>query len=36
MHLKEIGCEAVEQIQLAQCMVLWRALGNTVMNLQVP
>jgi len=33
--LKEIGCECVEWIQLAQESYQWRALVNTVMNLRV-
>jgi hypothetical protein len=35
MDLKEIGCEVVEWIQLAQGRDRWRALENTAMNVQI-
>jgi hypothetical protein len=35
MVLKEIGCGSVDWIQLAQDRDRWRAVVNTVMNLQV-
>jgi hypothetical protein len=35
VDLKEIGCECVNWIHLAQNRVQWRALVNTVMNLRV-
>jgi hypothetical protein len=35
MDLKEIGCEVAEWIQLAQGRDRWRALENTVMNVQI-
>jgi hypothetical protein len=34
--LKETGFEDVDWIHLVQDSVLWQALVNTVMNLQVP
>jgi hypothetical protein len=34
LHLHEIGSEGVEWLYLAQDTVLWRAVVNTVMNLQ--
>jgi hypothetical protein len=36
MDLKETGWEGVDWIRVAQDTDLWRALVNTVMNLQVP
>jgi hypothetical protein len=33
MDLKDIGCEVVDWIRLAQAMAQWRALVNAVMNL---
>jgi hypothetical protein len=36
MELKEICCEDVDWIHLAQDKDQWRALVNTVMNLRVP
>jgi hypothetical protein len=36
MHLKEIGCEGVNWIHLAQNRVQWRALVNTATKLRVP
>jgi hypothetical protein len=35
MHLREIGWDGMEWIDLAQDRDLWRALVNTVMNLWV-
>jgi hypothetical protein len=35
-YLREIGLEGVDWILLAQDRDQWRALVNTVMNLQVP
>jgi hypothetical protein len=34
--LKETECEVVDRIQLAQEMVQWRDLVNTVINVLVP
>jgi hypothetical protein len=34
--LREIGCEGVDWIHLAQDRDHWRAVVNTVMNLRVP
>jgi len=34
--LKEIACEGMDWIQLAQDGVQWRALVNAVMKLRVP
>jgi hypothetical protein len=34
MNLKEIGCEGLDWIHLAQERGLWRALVNTVMNIK--
>jgi hypothetical protein len=34
--LREIGCDVVDWIELAQDSYQWRAFVNTVMNLQVP
>jgi len=36
MNLKEIGCEGVDWIELAQDSDQFRDLVNTVMNLRVP
>jgi hypothetical protein len=36
MDLREIGCDGMDWIDLAQDRDQWRALVNTVMNLQVP
>jgi hypothetical protein len=36
MNLKEIGCEDVEWIHLAQDRGQWRVLVKIIMNLQVP
>jgi len=36
MNLKEVGCEVVDWIHLAQDRGLWRALANMVMNFRVP
>jgi hypothetical protein len=36
MDLREIGWEVANLIHLAQDRYQWRALVNTVMNLQVP
>jgi hypothetical protein len=36
MDLREIGWDGVDWIDLAQDRDQWRALVNTVMNLQVP
>jgi hypothetical protein len=36
MDLREIGLEGIDWIYLAQDKDRWRALVNTVMNLQVP
>jgi hypothetical protein len=36
MDLREIGCDGVDWIDLAQDRDQWRALVNTVMNLRVP
>jgi hypothetical protein len=36
MNFKQIGCESVEYIHLAQDRDQWRSLVNTVMNLRVP
>jgi len=33
MYLKDIGCEGVDWIDLAEDRDTWRALGNTTMNL---
>jgi len=35
MYLREIGCESVDCIHLAQDRDKWRAVVNTVMNLLV-
>jgi hypothetical protein len=36
MYLREIGWDGMDWIDLAQDKDQWRALVNTVMNLQVP
>jgi len=36
MYLKEVGCEGVDWILLAQDRVQWQALLNMVVNFQVP
>jgi hypothetical protein len=36
MDLSEIGRDGVDWIDMAQDMDQWRALVNTVLNLQVP
>jgi hypothetical protein len=36
MDLREIGWDGMDLIDLAEDMDQWRALVNTVMNLQVP
>jgi hypothetical protein len=36
MHLRQIGWDGVDCIELAQDRDQWRALVNTVMNLRVP
>jgi hypothetical protein len=36
MHLREIGWDGVDWINLAQDRDQWRALVNTVMNLRFP
>jgi hypothetical protein len=36
MDFKEIGCEGVSWIQVAQDWVEWRVYVNTVMNFRVP
>jgi hypothetical protein len=36
MHLREVGWDDMDLIDLAQDMDQWRALMNTVMNFRVP
>jgi hypothetical protein len=36
MDLREIGCDGVDWVDLAQDREKWRALVNTVMKLRVP
>jgi hypothetical protein len=36
MDIREIGCEGVDWIHLAQHRDQWRAVVNTVMNLRIP
>jgi len=36
LHIREIGIDGSNWIQLAQYRVRWRAFVNTVMNLRVP
>jgi hypothetical protein len=36
MNLKEVGCQGVDWINLAQDRDLWRAVVNTVKNHRVP
>jgi hypothetical protein len=36
MNLEEVGCGAMDWIDLVQDRDQWRALENMVMNLQVP
>jgi hypothetical protein len=36
MDLKEIECDSVDWMHIAQCRDRWRALVNTILNLRVP
>jgi hypothetical protein len=36
MDLREIGCDVMDWIDVAQDRVQWRALVNKVMNIRVP
>jgi hypothetical protein len=36
LDLREIGCDGVDWIDLAQNMDQWRAFVKTIMNLRVP
>ena len=36
MNLQEVGCEAMDWIDLAEGMDRWRAVVNSVLNLGVP
>jgi hypothetical protein len=36
IDIREIGCDGMDRIDLAQDRDQWRALVNTVMNLRVP
>jgi hypothetical protein len=36
MDLGEVGCDDVDWVHLAENMIQWRALLNTVMNLRLP
>jgi hypothetical protein len=36
INLREIGCDGMDWIDVAQDRDQWRALVNTVMNLRVP